>query len=177
MKPSNIVLIGMPGSGKSTVGVLLAKRLCRQFVDTDVLLQASDGRSLQETVDGEGYMGLRRIEEETILGLICENHVIATGGSAIYSTTAMNHLKRDGVVVFLHASVETLASRVLDFETRGLAKRKDQTLEDLFAERLPLYNAWADLTVDCSLLSHEETCIALVERLSITALIQDSLRL
>lgn len=176
MKPSNIVLIGMPGSGKSTVGVLLAKRLRRQFVDTDVLLQTSDGRSLQEIVDGEGYMELRRIEEETILGLICENHVIATGGSAIYSTTAMNHLKRNGVVVFLHAPVTTLASRIRDFETRGLAKRKDQTLDDLFAERLPLYTAWADLTVNCSVLSHEEACSAVVERLSATALVRKFFR-
>ncbi len=111
-------------------------------------------------------MELRRIEEETILRLICTNHVIATGGSAIYSPSAMTHLKTDGVVIFLHVDLPTLASRIRDFNTRGLAKRKDQSLNDLFTERLPLYQAWADLIIECSALSQEEACATIVKGLS-----------
>lgn len=155
----------MPGSGKSTVGVLLAKRLCRHFVDTDLLIQTTFGRPLQQIVDESGYLELRRIEESVILGLTCRRHVIATGGSAIYSPAAMNHLKDDGTVVFLDVDVPTLASRIPDFDTRGLSKRKEQTLTDLFAERLPLYRAHAEMVVECSNLSTEETCGEIVRKL------------
>lgn len=161
----NIVLIGMPGSGKSTVGVILAKLMRRDFVDTDVLVQTFSGRLLQEIVDTDGYMVLRSIEEEVILRLTCRNHVIATGGSAVYSSRAMGHLKTDSVVIFLHADLPTLASRIHDPQTRGLAKRQDQTLADLFAERLPLYRTYADIAVDCSRLSHEEVCTVIVDQL------------
>ena len=95
--PSNIVLIGMPGSGKSTVGIVLAKLTSRDFVDTDVLIQTSQGRTLQDIVDTEGYMVLREIEERILLKLDCINHVIATGGSAVYSHAAMTHLKSNGI--------------------------------------------------------------------------------
>lgn len=154
----NIVLIGMPGSGKSTVGVLLAKRLCRQFLDTDLIVQTAFGRSLQQIVDEDGYVELRRMEEKAILGLSCCNHVVATGGSAVYSSAAMDHLRHDGIIVFLDVEAATLASRIADFDTRGLSKRKEQTLGDLFVERLPLYRAHAEIVVECSNLSAEETC-------------------
>src|SRR5664280_2182135 len=136
--PSNIVLIGMPGSGKSTVGVILAKMASLDFVDTDILIQRA-GKSLQEIIDADGYLVLRRIEEEVLLKLDCCDHVIATGGSAVYSPTAISHLKEDGVIVFLDVDIETLQSRIRNYETRGLAKRPDQTLEELFSERLALY--------------------------------------
>jgi shikimate kinase len=160
---SNIVLIGMPGSGKSTVGVILAKRTCRSFVDTDVLIETAQGRPLQSTVDADGYLALRKIEEDVILALDCRNCVIATGGSAVYSSVAMAHLKQNSVAVFLNADLPTLQARVHDFATRGLAKRPDQGLDDLFAERFALYTRYADVTVLCKDLTHEEVCERIIK--------------
>jgi len=158
----------MPGAGKSTVGIILAKLTSRDFVDTDVLIQTSQGRVLQEIVDTEGHMVLRKIEEDIILGLHCDHHVIATGGSAVYSPVAMKHLKSKGIVVFLDVDLTTLESRVHDFDTRGLAKRPDQTLSELFEERIVLYRKFADVTVDCVDLSHEEVCAQVIERVKTT---------
>ncbi len=164
--PSNIVLIGMPGSGKSTVGVILAKMTARDFVDTDVLIQKEQGRSLQDVVDRDGYLKLREIEEKTILKFECRNHVIATGGSAVYSQAAMTHLKTEGIVVFLNADLQTLLTRVKDFETRGLAKRPDQGVADLFSERHALYRKYAEVTIDCEGITHEEVCAKIIQELS-----------
>lgn len=161
---SNMVLIGMPGAGKSTVGVILAKLTSRDFIDTDVVIQISQGRLLQDIVDKEGHMALRRIEEDIILGLHCDRHVIATGGSAVYSQAAMEHLRSNGIVVFLDVDLPTLETRIHDFGTRGLAKRPDQTLSELFEERIVLYRKYADITVDCVGLSHEEVCAQIIER-------------
>jgi len=157
-KPSNIVLIGMPGSGKSTVGIILAKLTSCNFVDTDVLIQISQGRTLQDIVDTEGYMVLREIEERILLKLDCFDHVIATGGSAVYSHAAMTHLKSNGVVVFLKVELPILESRIHDFATRGLAKRPEQSIEDLFEERFVLYTKYADVTIECKDLKQEEVC-------------------
>jgi shikimate kinase len=162
-KPSNIVLIGMPGSGKSTVGVILAKLTGRNFVDTDVLIQTQQGLTLQEIVDRDGYAALLAIEGRILLALDCRNHVIATGGSAVYCHAAMTHLKSGGVVVFLDVDLQTLGKRVHDYETRGLAKRPDQSVTDLFAERYALYRQYADVTIDCVGLSTEEVCAKIVE--------------
>ena len=161
----NIVLIGMPGSGKSTVGVILAKLTSRDFVDGDVLIQISQDRSLQDIVDTEGHMALRRIEEEVLLTLDCINHVIATGGSAAYSHAAMTHLKSNGVVIFLDVDLPTLESRIHDFDTRGLAKRPDQTFTDLFEERFALYTKYADISIQCADLTQEEVCDRIVMEL------------
>ncbi len=158
VKPTNIVLIGMPGSGKSTVGIILAKLTSKSFIDTDVLIQIIQNRSLQSIVDQDGHMALRRIEEEVLLDLTCAHHVISTGGSAAYSDAAMQHLKRDGVVIFLHADLATLRDRITNFDTRGLAKRPDQSFEDLFQERLFLYSKYADITVESSGFTQEEVC-------------------
>lgn len=157
-KNENLILIGMPGSGKSTVGVLLAKRTARAFVDTDLLIQTAVGRPLQEIVDSEGYAALRRIEEEVLLGIECRNHVIATGGSAVYSDKAMRYLKTGGRVVFLDVDLVRLQERVGDFSQRGLAKRPDQTFEELFDERGALYRRYADITVQGSGLDQDEVC-------------------
>lgn len=152
---SNIVLIGMPGSGKSTIGVVLAKYTQRPFIDTDILIQSTTGRSLQDIVDNEGYMELRKVEEEVILSTTFHNHVIATGGSAVYSARAMGHLRNDGIIVFLDVSIDVLSTRIRDFNTRGLSKSKGMSFSDLFAERLPLYRIYADITIGCTSMSHE----------------------
>jgi shikimate kinase len=162
---SNIVLIGMPGSGKSTIGVLLAKKVSMQFIDTDILIQVNEGRSLQSIIDESGYLKLRSIEECHLTSMVFENHVIATGGSAAYSDRAMNHLRRDGIIVFLNVSIAALLKRIRDFETRGLAKRADQTFEDLFDERFPLYMNYADIVLDSSELDPETTCDKIIEEL------------
>lgn len=161
-RASNIVLIGMPGSGKSTVGVILAKKMMKDFVDTDILIQKSQSRPLQEIVDTEGYLALREIEEQALLTLAVGNHVISTGGSAVYGERAMAHLKANGVAVFLDVTLDTLEARVPDFSTRGLAKRPDQSFAELFAERNALYRKYADITVKCDGLTPEQVCAAIM---------------
>jgi len=162
---SNIVLIGMPGAGKSTVGIILAKQTSRGFVDTDVHIQTSQGRSLQDIVDNEGYQVLRQIEEEVLLGLSVHNHVIATGGSAAYSEPGMRHLKTCGRIVFLDVDLATLRKRMGDYTQRGIAKRPDQTLTDLFEERFLLYTRFAEITIPCVGLTQEAVCSRITDAL------------
>jgi shikimate kinase len=135
-------------------------------VDTDVLIQTSQHRALQDIVDTDGYIALRRIEEEVLLDLSVHSHVIATGGSAAYSDPAMTHLKSDGLIVFLQVDLATLKSRVPDFSMRGLAKRPHQSFLELFAERAALYARYADITINCSDLTHEAVCENIIERMS-----------
>ncbi len=164
---SNIVLIGMPGSGKSTVGIILAKLTSLNFVDTDLLIQVSHGQTLQDIVDTSGHMDLRGIEEKELLSLNIHNHVIATGGSAVYSHSAMKHLKSDGIAVFLNVDLPTLESRVCDFDTRGLAKRPDQSFADPFDERYSLYTKYADVTINCLDATPEEICARIIKELEL----------
>src|SRR5690554_6341665 len=124
----NLIFIGMPGSGKSTVGVLAAKRLGMGFVDTDLLIQEEAGRTLQEIVDQDGYQALRHIEEQVLLKLSVENQVISTGGSAVYSNAAMRHLKANGTVVFLDIPLDVVIQRIGDYSLRGISRRPDQSL-------------------------------------------------
>lgn len=143
----------------------MAKQNALNFIDTDVIIQTSEGRSLQDMVDRDGYMALRRIEERTLLRISLRNHVIATGGSAVYSEAAMLHLQSEGLVVFLDVDLPTLKARIHDFGTRGLAKSPGQSLDDLYQERLPLYRKYADLVVECGDLSHEEVSARIIEEL------------
>ncbi len=154
---SNITLIGMPGSGKSTCGIILAKNLALGFVDTDVLIQINRQKSLQQIIDEAGHLHLREIEEEEILKLNVDQHVIATGGSAVYSERAMTHLQSLSTIVFLEASFEVIQERIRNFETRGIAKAEGQTFRQLFEERQSLYRKYAKITVGCTVLDQEET--------------------
>jgi shikimate kinase len=169
-EPSNIVLIGMPGSGKSTVGVILAKLIAMEFVDTDLLIQRSAHRSLQDIVDKDGHLALRSMEEQILLGLHCHHHVVATGGSAVYSRAAMDHLRSEGTIVFLDVDFPTLESRVKDYETRGLSKSPDQTFKDLFEERTSLYRQYAEIIVDCAGLSQEGVCAAIIKAMNVLSI-------
>ncbi len=159
--PANLILIGMPGAGKSTVGRLLARQIALDFLDTDLLLEARVGCSLQQIVEARGNAGMRAAEERLILSLNCRHTVIATGGSAVYSPAAMAHLKSLGRIIFLHLPLEALQPRLNDLATRGLVRRPGQSLADLYAERLPLYRRYADITLDCLGLTPEEVVRAI----------------
>lgn len=146
----NIVLIGMPGAGKSTVGVILAKSLGMQFIDTDILIQEQTGRMLQEILDEDGPDAFKRIEEETILSLYPRRAVIATGGSVVCSGGAMGYLKSVGVVVYLKISYEEMEKRLKNITTRGIVLLPGQSLRGMYDQRVPLYERYADLTIACS---------------------------
>ena len=146
---TNIALVGMPGAGKSTIGVILAKYTARDFVDTDVLIQLREKKSLQQILNESDYLNLRRVETEVILDLDCHNHIIATGGSAAYSTEAMDHIKKNGIIVFLNAKFEVIEKRISNYDTRGIACKPGLTFMDLFNERYPLYKKHANLVIDC----------------------------
>lgn len=145
---TNLTLIGMPGAGKSTVGIILAKQLSLSFIDTDVLIQLSQGKSLQQILDESDHLTLRRIEEEEILKLSPIGHVIATGGSAAYSAKAMAHLKAISTIIFLRVSYDEIRRRIHNFASRGIAMAKDQTFRQLYDERQVLYQRYAELTID-----------------------------
>jgi shikimate kinase len=153
---SNITLIGMPGAGKSTVGIILAKVLSFGFIDTDVLIQINRQKSLQQILDESDHLNLRRIEEEEILKLNIEQHVIATGGSAVYSEKGMAHLQKISTIVFLEVDYEEIARRIKNFETRGISKVKGQTFRELFQERQALYQRYGEILVDGKLFNQDE---------------------
>jgi shikimate kinase len=146
----NIILIGMPGAGKSTVGVILAKTLGRKFVDTDLVIQEHAGRLLQEIIDTDGPDAFKKIEEETVLSLHRRNSVIATGGSVVFSGPAMEYLKANGIVVYLKISFEEMEKRLRNITTRGLVLSRGETLREMYDERVPLYEKYADITIGCS---------------------------
>ena len=146
----NIILIGMPGCGKSTVGVLLAKALGYDFIDTDVVIQLQEGEVLQELVACRGYLELRRIEQNVLLSLQITRTVLATGGSAVYSEAAMAALANNGTIVYLAAPLTVIAGRIHNFASRGIACPRDQDLAAIYAERVPLYEQYAELTVEAS---------------------------
>ena len=153
---SNLTLIGMPGAGKSTTGIILAKVLSFGFIDTDILIQINRQKSLQQIIDESDHFNLRKIEEEEILKINVENQVIATGGSAVYSEKAMSHLKSISLIVYLKVGLEDLVKRLHNYNTRGIARPKDQTLRELFNERQVLYNRYAELSMDGNTFDQDE---------------------
>ncbi len=144
---NTVSLIGMPGAGKSTVGVILAKLLRLNFVDTDLLIQLKYAMTLQKLLDRDGYLALRRYEEELILSTHFDNTLVSTGGSAVYSEAVMQALKRAGPVVFIDVELPILLGRVSNEATRGIACPAEFTLQDIYSERLPLYRKYADFTL------------------------------
>lgn len=145
---SNISLIGMPGAGKSTVGIILAKNLGCGFIDTDVIIQINQQKTLQQIIDETDHYNLRSIEENEILRINLSNQIISTGGSAVYSAKAMEHLKKISSVIFIDVSYENIKKRIHNFSSRGIAKDDSQTFIELFNERQVLYKKYSDFTVD-----------------------------
>ena len=149
-KRSSIVLIGMPGAGKSSIGSKLAAKLGSVFIDTDDAIKASEKLSLQTIIDRRGYLHFRAIEERVLLSLELDKHLVATGGSAVYSSAGMQHLKSQAIIVYLDVPNDELKIRITNMHNRGIACRKGETLEDIHRERDPLYRRYADVTIDCS---------------------------
>lgn len=165
MSKNNIVLIGMPGVGKSTVGVILAKVLGYQFLDADLLIQEKEGKLLKDIIAEVGTEGFIQVENRVNASINCARTIIATGGSVIYGQEAMEHLKEIGTVVYLEVPFSVLEKRLSDIKGRGVVLKDGQTLYDLFMERTPLYEAYADIRVSEEGLNVEETVDLLVNKL------------
>ena len=161
----NIILIGMPGAGKSTLGVLLAKAIGYDFIDTDLLIQRQAGMTLGDYLFTHGYQSLRQLEAEVIQGLNSASSVIATGGSAVYSDEAMYHLKASGYVVYLQCALDVLDGRIASMSDRGIAAPSGQTLADVLAERTPRYEHYADVTVEVSNRDAEQALASIRQQL------------
>ena len=164
----NVVLIGMPGVGKSTLGVVLAKELGFEFVDADLLIQKREKRLLKEIIAEEGVEGFLKIENDVNASISSTKTVIATGGSVIYGPEAMEHLKEIGTIVYLKLDYETLDSRLGSLKGRGVVLKDGQNLKSLYDERIPLYEKYADVTVDEAGLGLEETLDAVMKKVSET---------
>lgn len=161
----NIILIGMPGAGKSTIGVLLAKSMLMDFVDTDLLIQKKCADSLCGIIAAKGIEEFLKIENDVICENDFENSVVATGGSAVYGEEAMAKLRADGVAVYLKLSPEELVRRIDNIHTRGIAMKEGTSIADLYAERAPLYEKHADITVECEGLTPEQCVEAIAEEI------------
>lgn len=161
----NIIFIGMPAVGKSTVGVVVAKRLGYQFMDTDLLIQEEEGNLLREIIEKKGIDGFLEIEDRVNARVEVHNTVISPGGSVVYCENAMKHYKEIGTVVYLMASYETINKRLKSAKNRGVVLRDGQTLKDLYDERVPLFERYADLTVCEDGLKLEDTIDKVIEAL------------
>ena len=167
MKPdtekTNLILIGMPGCGKSTCGVLAAKALCKRFVDTDLLIQDKEGLSLQEILNAKGAAYFSEAESHVLQELSAQNSIISTGGSAVYYEDAMKHLKERGTVIYLRISLEEMLSRIRNITTRGILLKPGETVQEMYNARVPLYEKYADRVIDCDDLTAEQAVAAICE--------------
>ena len=168
-KNQNIILIGMAGAGKSTLGVLLAKALGMDFIDSDIIIQQRENRLLQEIIDADGIDAFLKTEEEIVSSLGYQNTIIATGGSVIYGQEAMAHLRSIGTVVYLQLSYEQVKERLGDLHARGVTVKPGQTLRDLYNERCPLYASYAHVTIPCDGLRLREVVAQLRQTLGLDA--------
>lgn len=159
----NLILIGMPGCGKSTCGILAAKWLCMSFLDTDLLIQQNEGKKLQDIINEKGGEYFAKAEEDAIVTLYARSCVIATGGSVVYSEQAMEHLKENGKVVYLKISRRTMHRRIHNPRRRGILLEEGKTLDDMYFERAPIYEKYADAVVECDGNSVDDTVSTLVE--------------
>ena len=163
--PATISLIGMPGAGKSTVGVILAKLTGLRFADTDLDIQVRENATLQQILERHDYLHLRAIEEEVLLEISLDHAIISTGGSVVYSEQVMQRLKSAGPVVYLAADLPLLQQRVAAAPLRGIASNGRQAYDEIFAERTPLYRRYADFTVDAASGCADEVAAAILQQL------------
>lgn len=161
----NIVLIGMPGAGKSTIGVLLAKSTLMDFTDTDLLIQKKYSSALCDIINEKGIDEFLKAENDVICESDFTNCVVATGGSAVYGKEAMEKLKKSGVVVYLNVDASELEKRINNIHTRGIAMKDGTTISELYNERAPLYEKYADITVECASLTPEECVDKIIENI------------
>ena len=161
----NLILTGMPACGKSTLGVVLAKTLGMKFVDTDLLIQEVENCRLQEIIDERGMQEFLSIEEKVLSEIEAENSIISTGGSAVYSDKAMKHLGSIGDVVYIKLSLDEIERRLNNIKTRGIAMKPGETLADLYNMRVPLYEKYADITIETEGMGIEESIEVLIEKL------------
>ncbi|MBQ1194382.1 MAG: shikimate kinase [Lachnospiraceae bacterium] len=166
MKVKNVVLIGMPGAGKSTIGVVLAKNLGISFMDSDLVIQEQEGKKLHELISEHGLEGFIEIEDRVNASLQPKKAVIATGGSVVYGKNAMEHLNEIGTVIYLKLSYESIEDRLGDLTERGVVLRESQTLKDLYEERVPLYEKYANIVIDCDEKNIREIVTEIAKRLS-----------
>lgn len=164
---SNVVLIGMPGCGKSTTGIILAKQLAFGFIDSDLLIELAHGSALENILLRRGYQELRHIEEQILLEMECRHHVIATGGSAVYSSKAMSKLAETGVIIYLEAEFDDLKQRVGDMDQRGVARPDGHTFRDVYDERTPLYEANAEIKVNTRFKSQDQVATEIAAILAV----------
>ncbi len=165
MKMKNIVLIGMPGAGKSTIGVILAKALLFAFTDTDLIIQSRYGMRLSDIIEKEGTEAFLKIENDVIAGCTFSNCVVATGGSAVYGDEAMKNLRENGIVIYLKLPVSELQKRLSNIHTRGVAMEKGETIAELYEKRKPLYEKYSDITIDCFGLTAEECVEKIISKI------------
>lgn len=160
---NNIVLIGMPGAGKSTVGVLLAKAISYDFMDTDLVIQKNTGKKLYEIINEHGMEAFLSIENDVLKQILANKTVIATGGSAVFGEEAMEHLRDMATIVYIKLSCDEILRRVKNIKTRGIAMKKGKTLEDVYYERIPLYEKYADIVVECDNMTIEDSVFAIMK--------------
>ena len=168
MKINNITLVGMPGSGKSMIGKLLAKKLDFEFIDCDEYIEQKEKMSLQQIIDTKGNEGFLKIEEERNLELVpLKKHILAPGGSIVYLEKLMNALKKSSVIVFLDASLKIIEKRLTDKATRGIVGLKAKSIKELYKERVLLYKQYADITINCFKKSNSQITQEIIKKLTI----------